>query len=52
MKRKSMLCWAGLVGLAFLVLACAPPVAVKVRGNYGTYEVNPDGIVIDIRDAK
>lgn len=53
MKRKMVVYgWAGLLGLAFVVSACTPPLAVKVKGNYGTYEVNPDGLTIDIRDAK
>lgn len=37
----------------FTLASCSSiPVAVSVKGNYGTYSVNPDGVVIDIRSAK
>ncbi len=41
-----------LVVAALAVVSCAPPVAVRVKGNYGTYSLNPDGVVIDIHNAK
>lgn len=37
---------------SLFVASCTPPVAVRVKGNYGTYSLNPDGINIDISNSK
>jgi len=48
MKLYSLL----LVVATLVVASCAPPVAVRVEGNYGTYSLNRDGVVIDISNDK
>ena len=41
-----------LVVATLAVASCNPPVAVRVEGNYGTYSLNRDGVVIDISNDK